>query len=171
MHVVCYCNDCRAFIHALGRADVLDQFGGTELLITTPSRLKLTSGFENLRCLRLSEKGLLRWHWGCCNTPLANTTAAPGLPFVSIHRAFIDLDNTNALGPMKRVFARFAIGSPPPGAEPSQSPTTIIKIMSFLFMARLYGAHRPNPLFVGGKPTVTPHILSTIERNALREKV
>jgi len=170
MHVVCYCNDCRAFAHALGRPDILDKFGGSELFVTTPSNLRLSSGLERLRCLRLSEQGMLRWHWDCCNTPLANTTARPGVPFVSIHRAFVDLHDTDALGPMKRVQARFAIGSPPPGEEPSQSLATIAKVMSFLLIGRLRGAHRPNPLFMDGEPAVTPYVLSPSERDALRER-
>ena len=170
MHVVCYCNDCRAFVHALGRPDILDKFGGSELFVTTPSNLRLSSGLEKLRCLRLSEQGMLRWYWVCCNTPLANTTAKPGVPFVSIHRAFIDLDDSDALGPMKRVQARFAIGSPPPRAEPSQSLATIVKIMCFLLIGRLRGAHRPNPLFIDGEPAITPHVLSPSDRDALRER-
>lgn len=169
MHVVCYCNDCRAFVRALGRPEILDQFGGSELFVTTPSSLKLLSGLERLRCLRLSERGMLRWHWDCCKTPLANTAANPGVPFVSIHRDFIDLDNTDILGPMKRVQARYATGSPPQGSEQSQSLSTIVKIVSFLLIGRLRGAHRPNPLVIDGEPTVAPRVLSANERDALRE--
>lgn len=169
MHVMCYCDDCRAFVHALGRSDVLDGFGGSELLVTTPSTLKLSSGLDGLRCLRLSEQGMLRWYWSCCNTPLANTTAKAGVPFVSIHRAFIHLDVSDVLGPMKRVQARFAIGSPPPGAERSQSLATVATIMCFLLVERLRGGHKPNPLFTGGRPAVAPRVLSPTERGALRE--
>jgi hypothetical protein len=168
MHVVCYCNDCRAFIHSIGRAEILDEFGGSELFVSTPSQLKLTAGFENLRCLRLSERGMLRWYWSCCNTPLANTLTTTGVPFVSIHRAFIDLSDTNVLGPTRRVQARFAVGPRPPKSESSQSPATIVKIMTFLLIARLRGAHKPNPLFADGMPAVTPRVLSESERNALR---
>jgi hypothetical protein len=169
MHVVCYCNDCRAFIRAIGRAEILDEFGGSELFVTTPSQLRLTAGFENLRCLRLSERGMLRWYWGCCNTPLANTLTTTGAPFVSIHRAFIDLSNTDVLGPTRRVQARFAVSPPPPKSESSQSLATILKIMVFLLIGRLRGAHKPNPLFVDGIPAVTPRVLSESEHNALRE--
>lgn len=168
MHVVCYCNDCRAFMHALGRADVLDQSGGSELFVTTPSRLTLTSGFEALCCLRLSAKGMLRWYWGCCNTPLANTMPSSGVPFVSIHKAFIHLDDAQALGPTKHLQARYATGSPPPHAEASQSLATIMKIVALLIIGRLQGAHRPNALFANGTPTITPRVLSVSERDRLR---
>jgi hypothetical protein len=170
MHVVCYCNDCRAFIHAIGRAEILDEFGGSELFVTTPSQLRLTAGLENLRCLRLSERGMLRWYWGCCNTPLANTLPTTGAPFVSIHRAFIDLSNTDVLGPTRRVQARFAVRPPPPKSESSQSFATIFKIMVFLLIGRLRGAYKPNPLFVDGMPAVTPRVLSDSENNALTSR-
>ena len=81
-----------------------------------------------------------------------------------------DLDDTDAFGPVRRVQARFVIGSSPPSAEPSQSLATIVKIMSFLLIGRLRGAHRPNPLFMDGEPAVTPYVLSPSERDALRER-
>jgi hypothetical protein len=155
-------------MHALDRADLLDESGGSELFATTPSRLTLTSGIERLSCLRLSDEGMLRWHWNCCNTPLANTMPSTGVPFVSIHRAFIDLNDTLPLGKTKRVQARYATGLPPPNAEPTQSLSTIAKIMTLLFIGRLQGEHRQNPLFVDGIPIVTPRVLSVSERNALR---
>jgi hypothetical protein len=163
MHIVCYCNDCRAFLTAIGRMEILDEFGGSELFITSPSQLKLTAGLEGLQCLRLSEKGMLRWYSGCCNTPLANTLAASGVPFVAIHRAFIDLSNTDVLGPTKHVQARFALSSPPLKTESSKSFATMWKIMVFLLNGRLRGAYKPNPLFVDGKPVVTPRVLSDLE--------
>jgi hypothetical protein len=163
MHVVCYCNDCRAFIQAIDREELLDEFGGSELLVTTPSQLRLTAGLEGLRCLRLSKKGLLRWYWGCCNTPLANTLSRSGAPFVSLHRAFVDLTDTNVLGPTRRVQARFAVGPPPPNSESSQSLTTIIRIAAFLIIGRVRGAHKPNPLFVDGMPAVIPRVLCASE--------
>ena len=168
MHVVCYCDDCRAYAHALGRADVLDENGGTELFATTPSRLSLTSGFEPVRCLRLSGKGMLRWHSGCCSTPIANTMTSPGVPFVSIFRAFIATDDAAVLGPITRVQARFAKGVPPADAEQSASLATIVRNVRFLLAGRLRGAHKPNPFFVEGKPVVTPRVLTFAEREALR---
>jgi hypothetical protein len=166
-HVVCYCSDCRAFMIALGREDLLDPSGGSELYVTTPSRLKLTSGIAALRCMRLSDKGMLRWHWACCSTPLANTSSMPGLPFVSIHRSFIELSDGRSLGPVKRVQARHATGSTPPGAQRGQSLAMGIEILTFLCIGRLRGAQRPNPLFADGLPLVTPRVLSADERMAL----
>ena len=78
--LVCMCDDCQAYAHHLGRAEhILDRNGGTEVFQLTPSQLTLTEGREHLRCLRLKEKGLMRWYAGCCNTPVANTLASPGM--------------------------------------------------------------------------------------------
>lgn len=169
MHLVCYCDDCRAFAHALGRADLLDDAGGSEVFVTTPSRLRLTSGLEQLRCLRLGPQGMLRWYWACCNTPLANTMHRPGIPAVSIHRAFIDAGDAAVLGPVTRLNARFALGTVPADAEQSTSLATMVRIVFFMLGARLRGAHKPNPLFPDDKPVLEPRILGAAERDALRE--
>lgn len=171
MHLVCYCDDCRAFAHALGRADLLDDAGGSEVFVTTPSRLSVTSGLEQLRCMRLSAEGMLRWYWACCNTPLANTMHRPGIPAVSIHRAFIDADDTTALGPVTRLNARFARGAVPAGAEQSTSLATMVRIVIFMLGARLRAAHKPNPLFLDNKPVREPRVLGAAERDALREPI
>jgi hypothetical protein len=73
---VCYCEDCQAFARFLGRADVLDWAGGTDIFQMPPGRVKLTSGMDAMRCLRLSPKSrVLRWYADCCRTPIGNTAA------------------------------------------------------------------------------------------------
>lgn len=37
---------------------------------------------ENLACLRLTDKGLLRWYSTCCQTPIGNTSANWKISFV-----------------------------------------------------------------------------------------
>ena len=39
--VVCYCDDCQAFMRHLGREDGLDASGGTDILQVWPARMKL----------------------------------------------------------------------------------------------------------------------------------
>lgn len=74
--VVCYCHDCRAFAHVLDQASrVLDERGGSEISQVLPKNLTFTQGTEALACLRLTPKGLLRWHSACCRTPIGNTLA------------------------------------------------------------------------------------------------
>src|ERR1700761_5845308 len=71
---VCYCRDCRAFAHFLGRpGDILDAQGGTDVMATLPSYVTFTQGKDKLACMSLSERGMLRWYASCCNTPIGNT--------------------------------------------------------------------------------------------------
>lgn len=173
VNVVCYCEDCRAFARALRRPDVLDQFGGTAIWQTTPARLRFDSGEQHLRCLRLSDKGLLRWHTACCNTPVANTMAKPDVPFVGIFHAFLDLAPAKAkaaLGPATFIYGRSAQGDVSAFAEPKASLRTILRIVSFLLRAKLAGAERPTPLFdANGQPISPPRTLPVVERDALRK--
>ena len=42
--VICYCDDCQAFLHHLGRADLLDAHGGTDIVQVAPARLSFVHG-------------------------------------------------------------------------------------------------------------------------------
>src|SRR5687768_4861211 len=81
-HCFCYCDDCQAFAHFLGRADdVLDAWGGTEITQMSQARLAFVSGTDSIAAMRLTEKGLMRWYASCCNTPIGNTLATGAMPF------------------------------------------------------------------------------------------
>ena len=82
-HIVCYCDDCQAYAHHLGRTDLLDPQGGSDIVQVAPASLSFDLGADRIVGLRLSPKGLYRWYASCCNTPLGNTLG-PGLPFVGI---------------------------------------------------------------------------------------
>ena len=86
---VCYCKDCQAFAHFLERPDVLDPAGGTDIFQMPPACVKLTAGTETVRCLRLSDKGVLRWYTDCCRTPIGNTAASPRFPVVAVVHSFM----------------------------------------------------------------------------------
>ncbi|HTO65548.1 MAG TPA: DUF6151 family protein, partial [Bradyrhizobium sp.] len=55
--VVCYCDDCQAYAHQLGRADLLDAKGGSDIVQLAPATLRFTRGQERIAGLRLSPKG------------------------------------------------------------------------------------------------------------------
>lgn len=169
MHGVCYCDDCQAYAHALGRADVLNERGGSELWQTRPTYVKLTEGREHLRCLRLSDKGMFRFHAGCCSTPVGNTMTNPRVPFVGVSRAFIDhVGIDELLGPATGAQGRFAIGGVPPGVAPTATLGNIARIVAFLARSFVARAHKPTPFFDdAGKPVVVPRVLTKSERDAL----
>src|SRR5688572_17648940 len=85
---VCYCKDCQAFARFLGTSErVLNRQGGTDIIATVPRHVHFIKGAEQLRCMRLSEKGLLRWYAACCRTPIGNTPPNPKLPYVGLVRS------------------------------------------------------------------------------------
>lgn len=169
LHAVCYCDDCRAFARAIERSDLLDEWGGSELMPTAPAQVKLASGHAQVRCLRLSPVGMLRFSSACCRTPLANLMAKPGMPFASLHRAFIDVADAAVLGPLRRMQGRFATTTPPAGTSPSASVSMIAQTLRLLTTTRVRGLHRPNPFFNGDDVIVTPRVLTPAERDALRD--
>jgi hypothetical protein len=171
VRVICYCDDCQAYARALQRDDVLDEWGGTDVFQAYPARVQLTGGVEHLRCLRLSETGMLRWHSGCCRTPIGNTMSKARIPFVGVLRSFTDHrahPRDDVMGPGVRTQARFAPRMPPDGY--ARAPVGVMARAAW-FLARGFvsGAHAPSPFFdAAGAPMVAPRVLSTSERDALR---
>src|SRR5258706_617911 len=88
---ICYCDDCQAFAHHLGRADLLDAHGGTDIVQVAPASLTFQEGAERIVGLRLKPKGLYRFYAECCKTPLGNTVT-PALPFVGIAAQVFDVN-------------------------------------------------------------------------------
>lgn len=170
------CDDCQTYAEHLGRADViLDAHGGTEVLQTVPARVRITQGHEHLRCLRLSPKGLMRWYAGCCNTPIGNTLASPGMPFVGVVHTFIQLTDSQArdvaLGPVRaKVQGRFSRGPMPTDASRTATPWLILRTAAALLRATLGRQHKPSPFFEPrtGQPVVEPTVLTLEERQRAR---
>ncbi len=173
---LCYCRDCQAFAHFLGRADeILDANGGSEVLQTSPSHVAFTQGAEHLACMRLARGGLRRWYAGCCNTPIGNTPRHHKLAFVGLLRQCLqdgeggDLDER--LGPIRmRVFTKEGKWQEPP---PEQGVTlTMAKFVTKLLLARITGSYRKTPFFSpSGEPVVKATVLEEAERQALYENL
>ena len=109
IRVLCCCDDCQAFADFLDkREQILDKFGGTDLLQTNQAQISIDTGREHLRAMRLRPKGLLRWYTGCCNTPVALLLNAR-MPFVSVVHSFIDARDLDAtIGPRADAIIRLA---------------------------------------------------------------
>lgn len=175
--VICYCDDCQAYAHWLERADeLLDDRGGTEVYQLTPAQLTITAGVDQVRCMRMSPKGLMRWHTACCKTPLGNTMPKAKMPFVGIPHLFWD-DAAEAgardrlLGPVRAAIqGRFARGGEvPPGAHPKAPPLLLLRILRQMGVAFALRRYRPSPFFdARGRPVVKPQVISKDERQRLR---
>jgi hypothetical protein len=170
---VCYCEDCQAFARFLGRADVLDRAGGTDIFQMPPGRVRLTSGMDAMRCLRLSPGSrVLRWYADCCRTPIGNTAASPRFPIVAIIHSLMDhagRPRDEVLGPpLCRIYERSAVGPLPPDAPPPPSLRVFGRRASKLLGWLVRGLNRPTPFFDDRTkvPRAEPHLLTPGERAA-----
>ncbi len=169
---VCYCDDCQAALHHLGRADLLNEYGGTDVVQVAPAALTFHRGDELIVGLRLSPKGLFRWHASCCNTPVGNTLG-PGIPFVGIVARAFDTGATNA----DRIFGaprgasggKFATGHPPAHVT-ALGKRMVLHIARLIFGWKFGGKTWPHPFFDRDTraPTHPIKVLSPAEREALR---
>lgn len=176
-HAVCYCRSCQAFAAFLGReAEVLDGRGGTTVVQTSPSKLVIAEGADQLACMRLTDKGLMRWYAACCRTPIGNTLADPKVSFVGLVHSCLEgagqppLDQ--AFGPIRSVVntdgARGADKPRPRGMGPA-----ILWFLGQGLRARLTGGWRRTPFFDPrtGQPVARPQVLTPEEHARLVAQV
>ena len=169
---VCYCKDCQAFAHFLGRVDeILDERGGSDVIQTLPKNVTFTHGIEALACMRLSPKGLLRWYASCCNTPIGNTLASSKMSFIGLVHTCLENSGkplNDSFGPVRaRVGTESAKGDPKP--KTAGLPTMILWFIRTTLKSRINGDYKRSPFFAAdtGAPIVTPRVLSLAERTTL----
>ena len=170
--VVCYCDDCQAFLHQLGRADLLDAQGGSDIVQVAPASLSFHQGMDRIVGVRLSSKGLYRWYTACCKTPVGNTLG-PAIPFVGIVAHVFTTGSTtpdDVFGkPVGAHLGKFAIGTPPEGST-KLNLRLLGRMLRMIAGWRFKGETWPHPFFDRATrapvhPVVT---LSPAERDALR---
>ena len=166
---VCYCDDCQAFNRFLGRDDLMNDRGGSDVVQVAPSRLRFTAGFDKLRSMRFSEKGLFRWYTDCCKTPAGNMLYSTRCPFAGINSRMFVLQGSAldaAVGvPLGGIYGKFAMGGCPEGVYKEAGLALLLPCMKWLLGNVLAGRHKPSPYWTAdGKPTVEPRILSREER-------
>lgn len=167
-HVVCYCRDCRVFARFLGGDDIIDAHGGTEVVQFAPSQVRITAGFEQLRSMRLSPKGLLRWYTKCCRTPIGNMISAK-VPFVGLPGLCLVERPEAAVGPAVGVNGRGAPGGVPPGASAGAPVGFLLRVSALMLRWWLGGKGRPSAYFdEAGVPRVAPMVLDLDERRRLQ---
>ena len=170
--IVCYCDDCQAFAHQLGRADLLNAQGGSDIVQLAPASLTFLHGQQRIVGLRLTPKGLPRWYASCCNTPVGNALT-PAIPFVGVLAQGFDystLRADNAFGPPTgAIFGKCAIGTPPQGST-GLNLSLLLRVIGKVLGWRLRGKTWPHPFFEKGKsePIYPIKVLSEEEREALR---
>jgi hypothetical protein len=174
--IVCYCKDCQAFAHFLGRADeILDERGGSDVVQVLPRNVKFSQGIEALACIRLTQKGLVRWYASCCNTPIGNTLITPKLSFIGIVSTCLQSSHPSlddSFGPVVgRLNTESAKGEPNP--KSGGFGAMIFWFLSRALKARLNGDYKRTQLFDSGTgaPVATPRVLSSAEHENLMKAV
>jgi len=177
---ICYCRDCQAFAHFLGRADeTLDAQGGTDIVQTLPATIAFTQGVDALACMRLTENGLLRWYSACCSTPIGNTLANYKISFIGLVHDCLNFAGgsmDHSFGPVRMwVHTKNATAK-----MPSNSLAAVAGMARFAAMlarARIDGSYKRTPFFNSekGTPVATPKVLTQSElqrvMNAVQSKL
>ena len=163
-HLVCTCNSCQKYMHKLGRDDLLDHHGGTTLFQMAPQKVTFVSGTEDLKCMKLSPNGLLRWYAGCCKTPIANTVKQAKMPFVGIPTIAFGFKDGKAgastLGPVREsVWGLHAKNGRPDGSRDKASFGFMMRSMRLLLRAMIVHRGEPSPFFDNsGNPICEPEL-------------
>lgn len=163
--VKCYCRDCQAFAHFLGKeSEILDRLGGTDIVQMLPKNISFIQGTEVLACMRLTETGLLRWYTTCCNTPIGNTLPDYRMSFIGlVHNCLesseVKLDNSFGASfvPVNTKYAKEPLKPNSVGLL-----VTIARNITRILKARIDGSYKQTPFFVvdSGDSMVNPKILN-----------
>ncbi len=168
--ITCYCDDCQAFAHQLGRADLLNANGGSDIVQVAPAALSFTRGRDRIVGLRLKPGGLYRWYANCCNTPVGNTLT-PAVPFVGLFAQTFDAPRLDDVvgTPTGALQGKFGIGEPPAGST-GLNLLVLLRAVARVLGWRLAGRAWPHPFF--GRETRAPvyqvTVLPAERREALR---
>jgi hypothetical protein len=170
--IVCYCDDCQAYLHHLARTDLLDAHGGTDVVQVAPASMSFDGGTDRVVGLRLTPRGLYRWYAGCCRTPLGNTLG-PGLPFVGIVAQAFDGEGRGAddfFGkPLAASWDKYAVDGLPEGSA-RVGVRLFARALRLVLGWKLRGQTWPHPYFdrATRKPNRPVSALPHAEREALR---
>ena len=166
--IKCYCKDCQAFAHYLGRAgDMLDAQGGSDIVVSHPQEITFDKGAEAIACMSLSTAGMLRWYARCCNTPIGNTSRNNKMAFVGLSSTC--LATQDAFGPWRMVSCT-ASAREPVAASGMKAVPVMLGFGALLLRARLSGSYARSPFFKPGsaEPVAVPTVLAKEESDRLR---
>ncbi len=161
--LMCYCSDCQRYLKKLGRQDLLDAYGGTEIIPVYPNEFRIIQGQEQLVCNQLRPEGLFRWSTRCCNSPVGNIRAK--FPWLGIlHSAYSAADpkSLERLGPVRsRIYGRDAKGAPPFHIADKIGFKDMLTVLPFLARGALGGKYKNSPFFTvdNASPIIPPRLL------------
>jgi len=162
--LVCYCNACRSFLEKINRTDLLDEFGGTEIIPAYPAEIEIIHGKDNLKCNWLTEAGTYRWTTTCCNSPIVNTKGV--FPWAGIYHSAYTNENSSALDQLGkvrcRVFGRDALAGAPFKISDSIKFKDMLKVAPFIIRGKIQKKGHNSPFLDSDNltPICTPELLS-----------
>jgi len=165
----CYCKDCQAYALYLKRPDIVDRCGGTDIVPMSPAGVRITDGFQYVACMSLSDKGRLRWHTACCQTPLGNTPRSAKIAYVGIVTTCLDAAPNKIeamLGPRDRIVLNTASATCKVKSTPLPFLLGGLDILRHIVVAR-FGAPQPSPFFDANGPLRVPIVLTAAQRDSL----
>jgi hypothetical protein len=172
----CMCDDCQAYAHYLGRAlEILDAHGGTDLSYATQTRVKILSGREHLRAVRLYPTGMLRVYSECCRTPVAHVPSAKiafvGIPHLFMQQGPDGVSRDVILGPLVRRFqGRYSRGEMPKGGHRGTPAWPWARAMVQVVWDSLCGRQKPSAFHetTSGGTVMPLTVLSSMDLDRLR---
>ena len=167
----CYCNDCQAYARFLGTPGITDAHGGSDIVPLTPAGVRFEAGLEQVACMALSEKGILRWHAACCRTPLGNTARDAKVPYVGMSTMCFAATQDAvdaAVGPRNRIVLNAGSATGKVRSTPLPFVGGGLRILANILVRRLRGEGAA-PFFDAStrQPIRTPQVLTATQREAL----
>lgn len=137
---VCYCDDCQSFAKKLGKENViLDVNGGSEIIPVYISDVEITKGENQLKYLKITDRGPKRWYADCCKTPVGNTGQGKKNVYLGLLHNFIkanENERMKILGPIHwRVMGKFGHGDMPTATH-KEFPKSLIFFTILPFMVK-----------------------------------
>jgi Family of unknown function (DUF6151) len=172
---ICYCTDCQIYAHYLQAPDqILNRFGGTEVIAVRPKNIAIVHGSEYLSCLSLTQFGAFRFFADCCKTPICNMSRNSRTEHISVihrclnHRLVAKIFDDRAL----HVKRKSAHGSPPKNKPLYFIASSLYYVYSIL-LSRISRGYQFNPFInqENQKPIASRVILDAAELNRLKDIV
>lgn len=144
--IICHCTDCQAFAEYLGNAGtILDEYKGTDIFQMPMAYIDIITWKENIKCVRLTEKGLHRWYADCCKTPIGNTMGSK-MPFMGVIHNFMDdqWSRDDNLGP---VLANVLLKNDSGERKPTSAFKILPRVIWKLLIWKIKGLNKPSAFF------------------------
>lgn len=171
-HLRCYCGDCQTAACLNDKdQDILLPTGASVIWHTTPDRLTIRAGAENLKVFRLSPRGGYRWYAGCCGSLMFSTLKNLKIPFLSVPlRVEEHARHSKLMGPVRcHAFTESARPHPDSPGQPSGVNAAGARIVFRALACWLSGRARSSPLMAGdGGPIAPVEVITLGARKAAR---